>query len=158
MGTTEFNSACFYRYSNVDLDQLRTNLGDEDLATKTLEAFIRASVTAIPTGKQNSMAAQNPPSFVLAVARRAGLWSLANAFVKPVRATRDGDLVKDSINALDQHWGDLIKMYGDEQVVEKCYVMAGSDGLKNLNGSRAANVSDLVDRMLTAAQSAPKGE
>ena len=58
--------ACFYRYANVDVGQLRENLkGDEDLVGRTLEAFVRASVAAIPTGKQNSMAAQNPPSRVV---------------------------------------------------------------------------------------------
>ena len=50
LGTVEFNSACFYRYANVDLAQLADNLeGDDTLARQTLEAFIRASVAAIPT-------------------------------------------------------------------------------------------------------------
>ena len=49
IGTVGFNSGCFYRYSNVDLGQLERNLqGDTDLAHRTLEAFIRASVNAIP--------------------------------------------------------------------------------------------------------------
>lgn len=65
IGTVEFNSACFYRYANVNAKLLLDNLGgDEKLGRKTIEAFIRSSVAAIPTGKQNSMAAQNPPSFV----------------------------------------------------------------------------------------------
>ena len=85
MGTVEFNSSCFYRYANIDVTQLQKNLdGDGELVVKTVEAFLRAAVVAIPTGKQNSMAAQNPPSFVLAVVRNSGLWSLANAFVRPV--------------------------------------------------------------------------
>jgi CRISPR system Cascade subunit CasC len=83
MGTVEFNSACFYRYANIDLKQLTGNLaGDSELAQKAVEAFLRAAVATIPTGKQNSMAAQNPPSLVFAVVRDKGLWSLANAFVK----------------------------------------------------------------------------
>ncbi|MGD9891485.1 MAG: type I-E CRISPR-associated protein Cas7/Cse4/CasC [Dehalococcoidia bacterium] len=113
IGTVEFNSACFYRYANVNVDQLRQNLGgDEELTRQTLRAFLRAAVDAIPTGKQNSMAAQNPPSLVMTVARQAGLWSLANAFVKPVRPGHDGDLIADSVRALDQHWQRLTAMYG----------------------------------------------
>src|SRR5690606_7995995 len=55
LGTVEFNSACFYRYANVDLCQLKENLGgDEQLARKTVEAFLRAAYHAIPTGKQNT--------------------------------------------------------------------------------------------------------
>ena len=73
MGTVEFNSACFYRYANIDFFQLNQNLGnDVVLARKAVEAFLRASVAAIPTGKQNSMAAQNPPSLVFAVGAGPG--------------------------------------------------------------------------------------
>lgn len=62
-------------------------------------------MAAIPTGKQNSVAAQNPPSFVFVVARQSGLWSLANAFLKPVSPGPDGDLVQASVAALDDYWG-----------------------------------------------------
>src|SRR5262249_17743101 len=41
MGTVEFNSSCFYRYVNIDLEQLRINLqGDDDLARKTVGALL----------------------------------------------------------------------------------------------------------------------
>lgn len=117
MGTVEFNSACFYRYANVDLEQLRRNLGgDHDLAERTVEAYLRASIHAIPTGKQNSMAAQNLPSFVMVVARDKGLWSLANAFAKPVRASEQEDLITGSIRRLDEQWGKMTRMYGVEGI------------------------------------------
>lgn len=120
MDTVGFNSACFYRYANVDLRQLLKNLqGDERLAGKTLEAFLRASVEAVPTGKQNSTAAQNPPSLVFAVVRNKGLWSLANAFVRPVRPDGKGDLVQNSIRELDRYWGKLVATYGEDGIVGK---------------------------------------
>ncbi|MDQ3713876.1 MAG: type I-E CRISPR-associated protein Cas7/Cse4/CasC, partial [Acidobacteriota bacterium] len=81
LGTVEFNSACFYRYANVNVEKLKENLqGDEDLTRATVEAYIRAAVEAIPTGKQNSFATHEKPSFVLAVVSDAGKCSLANAF------------------------------------------------------------------------------
>lgn len=117
MGTVEFNSACFYRYANLDLDQLRRNLGgDDDLAERTVEAYLRASIHAIPTGKQNSMAAQNLPSFIMVVVRDKGLWSLANAFAKPVRTSEQEDLITGSIRRLDEQWGKLTRMYGSEGI------------------------------------------
>lgn len=117
MGTVEFNSACYYRYANIDLRQLKENLGgDEELARKTVESFLRASVSAIPTGKQNSMAAQNPPSFVFAVVRDSGAWSLANAFLKPVSSGNKGNLVRQSISALVDYWIRLVKVYGDKSI------------------------------------------
>jgi CRISPR system Cascade subunit CasC len=116
IGTVEFNSACFYRYANIDLDQLQQNLqGDAELARTTLDAFLQSFVNGIPTGKQNTFAAHNLPSLVFSVVRRGQPVSLANAFVKPV-AVWSGtteSLVEKSITALDSYYGRLTKMYGD---------------------------------------------
>jgi CRISPR system Cascade subunit CasC len=115
MGFSEFNSACHYRYANLDVEQLLTNLqGDKELARKAVEAFIRASIVAIPSGKQNSMATPTPPSFILAVVRDSGLWSLANAFVRPVQPKGEKDLVKLSVQRLDAHWGNLVRGFGSK--------------------------------------------
>ena len=123
MGTVEFNSACFYRYANIHLGQLLKNLGgDEALARSTVEAFLRASVAAIPTGKQNSMAAQNPPSYILAVVRDSGLWSLANAYVEPIRPDGKGDLVRKSIVRLEDYWQRLARAYGAGAIKSCCAV------------------------------------
>jgi len=118
MGVTAFNSACFYRYARIDFNQLVKNLdGNEELAQKTVKGFLRSALRAIPTGKQNSFAAQNPPSFALAVARKDGMsWSLANAFEKPVRTAPEGGFVKNSIEAADAYWAKLSKIYGDEGI------------------------------------------
>jgi len=117
IGSVEFNSSCFYRYANVDVTLLTRNLdGDAELANSTLRAFLRAAVEAVPTGKQNSMAAHNPPSCVLAVVRDRGLWSLANAFVQPVRPNEKKSLILQSIEALDAYWGKLTETYGNEGI------------------------------------------
>lgn len=114
IGTVEFNSACYYRYANIDIEQLRANLnGDEELVASTVRAFLQASVEAIPTGKQNSFAARNAPSLVFTVVRERGAWSLANAFVDPVHARGERGLVTASMEVLDQYWGELLEMYGE---------------------------------------------
>ncbi len=114
LGTVEFNSACFYRYANLDTDQLLSNLaGNSELARRGIEAFLRAAIMAIPTGKQNSMAAHNLPSLVFAVIRDRGLENLANAFLQPVEPDRGGDLVANSVRQLGKHYADLRGMYGD---------------------------------------------
>lgn len=149
LGTVEFNSACFYRYSNVDLNQLKRNLGDdEDLTLKAIQAFVKATVKAIPTGKQNSMAAQNPPSFVLVVLRKSGLWSLANAFINPIRPKPD--LVTSSTQALTDHWSKLAKTYGEDEIVGKWLISL--DDLENINpalaNAQVDNLSSLTQKMM----------
>lgn len=105
VGTIEFNSACYYRYSVIDLDQLRRNLGGDDQAVAaTLAAYVRAVVEAAPTGKQNSFAAHNPPSTVLVAWRDQGApRSLANAFERPVAAGHEG-YVPASARRLRDEW------------------------------------------------------
>ncbi len=115
MGLTGFNSSCFYRYASIDFNQLVRNLSDDvPLARKTVEAFLKASMYAVPTGKQNSYAAQNPPSFYMTVIRQdGGAWSMANAFEKPVSPSQNG-LVHASIQALDRYWDKLTGFFGDQ--------------------------------------------
>ncbi len=134
MGTIEFNSACFYRYANIDCAHLKKNLGDDkSLTQKSIEAFIRAAVNAIPTGKQNSFAAQNPPSVVFAVARKSGAWSLANAFAKPVWVGENGDLIEESTVKLVDYWGKLSKAYGDKDILAKPAYTLDAANLKSLD-------------------------
>jgi CRISPR system Cascade subunit CasC len=147
MGTVEFNSACFYRYANVDLRQLAENLGDAELVDATVEAFLHASVSAIPTGKQHSMAAQNPPSLVLAVVRRSGLWNLANAFVEPVTPGRDGDLVETSILRLAEHWDRLSRMFGTRGLVGTAVAALADADLGALADGRVQSIDELVARV-----------
>lgn len=117
LGQIEFNSACFYRYANIDISALASSLtNNSDLARRTVWAFIHASVNAIPTGKQNSMAAHNKPSFVMVVVREDSAYNLANAFLKPTRPGRDTDLCQASLQQLDAHWGKLTAMYGQQGI------------------------------------------
>jgi CRISPR system Cascade subunit CasC len=120
MGTIAFQSACFYRYSCLDVGALAENLGGVDraendkLVRATIGAFLRASAFAIPTGKQNSMAAQNLPSYLLATVRAKGApQSLANAFVKPVRPRGDLGLVEASVEALEGYLDRSLALWGD---------------------------------------------
>jgi CRISPR system Cascade subunit CasC len=134
IGTVEFASSCFYRYACVDFGQLTENLsGDAGLARRAVGAFLRASVDAVPTGKQNSFAAHNPPSLVFAVVRGRGQWSLANAFVQPVRPSPARDLVQGSAEALDAYWARLVTAYGRDGLFKAPVHYLGAEGLTDDN-------------------------
>ncbi|MCC5877794.1 MAG: type I-E CRISPR-associated protein Cas7/Cse4/CasC [Candidatus Sumerlaeia bacterium] len=129
LGTQDFNSPCLYRYSAVHRPQLVENLaGDEDLANEAIVAFLRASILAIPSAKQNSHAAHQPPTMALAVVRESGpQLSLANAFVRPIRPRSDQSLVEESVSSLAKHWGDLIASYGAEGITAAPYYIVDRD-------------------------------
>ncbi len=151
MGVVGYNSATYYRYARIDWNQLVQNLdGNVDLARRTVEGFLRAALRAIPTGKQNSFAAQNPPSFALAVTRADGMsWSLVNAFEKPVRPDRDGGYVIPSVQALENYWSRLSRFYGNEGVTPHALNVDGVP-LDVLTAAEKPNVQEWINGILDA--------
>jgi CRISPR system Cascade subunit CasC len=114
IGQIEFNSATFYRYAVIDAAKLVNNLqGEKQLALTGINAFVQAMARAIPTGKQNTFAAHNPPSFVGVVLRHASPFNLANAFEKPVWPKADKELTSLSVSELAKHDTQLTAFYGD---------------------------------------------
>jgi CRISPR system Cascade subunit CasC len=98
------------------------------------------------------MAAHNPPGLVFAVARERGLWSLANAFLQPVRPRRDGDLMGQSAKALDRHWGQLSAMYGQSSIAGMWVAMLdGEQQLEHLGSARQTNLQAVGQGVLDAA-------
>jgi CRISPR system Cascade subunit CasC len=152
LGTQEFNSACFYRYANIDLQQLERNLqNDRELALSGVRAFLESFIMAIPKAKQNSTAAQNLPSFVMIVVRNKGLASLANAFARPVDGRKEG-LMVNSVEALASYWGKLRGMYGPNGLRSAFYATTEDVGLDmlNLNGAQQApNVQELLTKAIS---------
>ena len=168
MGVVGFNSACYYRYALVDRDQLARNLArkterkngqwvqnltqaDYTEADKVIKAFLEAMVYAIPTGKQNSFAAQNLPSFGLFVRRQGGVpISLANAFAKPVRPQKDDDdLVGLSVAALTKHWDALKAVYGEQGVLNTaCFHLQQEGRLNGLENADKKNVKKAIETVL----------
>lgn len=141
---TEFNSATFYRYAVLDVPKLLHNLDDDEaLAMAGVRAFAEAMARAVPTGKQNSFAAHNPPAFVGIVLRHSSPFNLANAFEKPVVATRDGALTDTSVQRLGEYEQRVAAAYGDTRdawgVVD--LTSRWPDGL----GTRHASLGALVD-------------
>jgi CRISPR system Cascade subunit CasC len=146
LGTIEFNSACYYRYANVDTEQLLRNLGgDEELARATILVFLQASVDAVPSGKQNSMAAHNRPSLVMTVVRDCGLQNLANAFVHPAAPSRERGLIGESVRKLAEHRARLTGMYGSEGEQGAWYATTEEGDTKSL-GMNVGGVRDVFAR------------
>nr|MBA3246631.1 type I-E CRISPR-associated protein Cas7/Cse4/CasC [Pyrinomonadaceae bacterium] len=119
LGVTGFNAAVFYRYALLDGEDLARNLGgDRDAATETTRAFLRAFIYALPTGKQNSMAAQNLPSLGFFVVRESGApMNLANAFCTPARPTKDAGLIEGSVKKFADYWQRYTSVYGTDGII-----------------------------------------
>ncbi len=157
MGSQQFNSATFYRYANVHLNQLAENLSsDADLARAAATAFARAFVTAIPAAKQNSHAALNPPDAVFVVVRAKGqAISLANAFANPIRKgarQKDAGLLISSSKALAAYWERILKTYIGNGITEAAYytVPEELDQLSFAKANRVDGLDDLIAKVSAA--------
>jgi CRISPR system Cascade subunit CasC len=93
------------------VDRLRDNLGDLEATRRATEAFIRAFVSSMPTGKQNTFANRTLPDAVLVVARDTQSISFVGAFEDAVTAAEEGGRVAGSIRRLAEHGRELHEAY-----------------------------------------------
>jgi CRISPR system Cascade subunit CasC len=137
IGETGYNSSTYYRYTNVDIEQLTKNLGTEEPVPAVIKAFVEAFIRAIPTGHQNGFAAHTPPALVSIVVRKGQPISLVDAFEDPVRPKDGKSLLENAVMAIDSHWEDLTKMYGNKTeyvgVVTRTKLAEHLTNLKNEN-------------------------
>lgn len=142
IGEVSFNSATYYKYFSVDWDGLVKNLqGDRAIAALTVRALLKAALFAIPSGKQNSFAAQNLPDLALVEVRAQKIaLSYANAFVKPVRARGDTSLVEASASALAEYIPQINGMYG----LEAEWAFLSTVPFALAGAKQCANLGDLL--------------
>lgn len=85
MGSMGYNTSTLYRYANLNVDELKHNLNDDELAEKGIKQFIKSFVLSMPTGKQNTYANKTLPQYVMVSVRDDTPVNLANAFERPVK-------------------------------------------------------------------------
>lgn len=121
MGTLEYTSAVYYRYAGLNLGLLAKDdhLGalSEAERKSVVDAFIRATILAVPGARKNSMNAHTLPGHVLGLVKDKGQpVQLINAFEKPV-FSRNG-LMGASIDALKEHHERLKETWGIHPALE----------------------------------------
>lgn len=92
LDTVSFNSSTLYRYATVNVDSLRTQLGDSEVAATAVAAFAEAFIRSMPTGKQNTFANRTLPNAVLVSLRDEQPVNAVSAFESPVRP-REGESI-----------------------------------------------------------------
>jgi len=90
LGTIEYNSATLYRYSTLAVHNLREQLGEDTEAA--VSQFVKAFILSLPTGKQNTFAAQTVPDAVLVTIRNDRPINFVGAFEAPIKARDEGNV------------------------------------------------------------------
>ena len=154
IGTVEMASSTLYRYANINLDALTANLGEASASVEATLAFMRAFVSSMPSGKQNSFAARTLPEAVIVTVRNDRPISYVNAFEKAITEV-EGRRVA-AARALASEAKNIEEAYGYEPVAS--YVLALGDlkeelaglgesvSLKGLLESLEAQLTDLTSQ------------
>ena len=126
LDTASLTAPLLYRYSNLDATALLANLGgDGELTAQAAAAWLTAALNAVPRAKNASTAPATRPLLAFAAVRDDQAFSMANAFLRPVRATRQADEGQAAIDALARHWRYHGDAYGHDGVLASCLVHVG---------------------------------
>lgn len=110
IGDSFYGSGVYYYYVCINKTLLVENLGgDEDLANKSIRAFVEVMSQVTPSGKQNSFASRERAFYVLAEKGTQQPRQLSLAFLKPV----DGcNMSVEAIDRLETLRSNMDKAYG----------------------------------------------
>lgn len=125
LNDTEFNSACYYEYFNLDLEEVRNYIYslksiDETDKAKVFSDIVVSLIEVIcnshPSGKQNSFASFPPTSFyMLEFSETKRCMTYSDAFALPIKASDNKDIVLNSIEALDDFVSKVDSVYGNKK-------------------------------------------
>ena len=116
IGTVEFNSSTLYRYATVDADALKANLGTTEATGKAVAAFIRAFVTSMPTGKQNTFANRTLPDAVVVSVRDSQPVNLVGAFEDAIVAPEGSTRLHEASMRLAEYSAEIDRAYAQKPV------------------------------------------
>lgn len=100
MGTVEFSSSTLYRFADVSLSQLEENLGDKGAVADAVVEFVDAFANSVPSGKQNTFAAQTLPATLVVTLRDSRPISYVGAFEKPIEGDSSADVTTKAVAAM----------------------------------------------------------
>lgn len=109
MGTVGFVSSTLYRYAALNVDQLRSNLGNDDAVRLAIDAFLRSFLQSMPSGKQNTFANGTRPTAVLVTVATGQPTNLVGAFECPI-VSQDG-YMSPAIASLATHAQEVFKAW-----------------------------------------------
>lgn len=158
IGSAELTSGMYYGYIAVDLPLLVSNLSGADrrewlahrgpLAAEVIRRLIHLVTTVSPGAKLGSTAPHAYAHFVMVERGAEQPRTLANAFLKPVRAAKGEDLLARTYEALRGHLNNLDGMYG--KTTERSFAALNADALTSVAGERTS-VPDLAKWAASAA-------
>lgn len=141
LGTIEFNSSTMYRYANVAVHELSSQLKDKDTTINTLKLFVESFANSLPTGKVTTFANQTLPQALLIQLRGDRPVSLVSAFEEPVRSNTG--YIEKSVKKLFQEQESVQKFI--EKPLLNLYLLGNPYEVESFFGQEAESLSVLLE-------------
>lgn len=152
VGVNEFVSGVMHRYAVLDLGQLRDYLGDDEVVAQAVEAFLRAFVLSVPSGKRNSYATLPIPEAVMVRVGGGQAVNTVGAFERPVSPEHGESTVAAATAALVRHMTRLDGAYHILDGSEVACMSASDDADRILElGTPCPDFDELVERCVSAS-------
>lgn len=148
IGTVQMTSSTLYRYATVNIDGLTANLGDSEAAVESAIAFVKAFLTSLPSGKQNTFANNTLPEAAIIRLRTDRSISLVNAFEDPVPLEIEGGRRHEAAKKLVAEARSIDEMYDSSPEVS--WVMSTAELAETFKevGQRV-NQTELLSQLKT---------
>lgn len=143
LGTIEFNSSTLYRYANVAIHELLSQLVDKEKTVDTVKLFVDAFANSLPTGKVNTFANQTLPQVLIVTLRSDRPINLVTAFEKPVKSNEG--YIEKSIEKLTEEFVKTEKFV--EKPIENIFVSFDENVKLEEIGEKQENLTQLLNNM-----------
>ncbi len=151
VGETELCASVLYEYAVCSFPHLVDNLdGERATAANAMGAIAKAMCRSVfEKAKKNGTAPHTPADYLEVVIRRDAPVSLANAFLRPIRAGRDKDVMTASIEALRAQADKYDVAYGADGVER--HFLCLRDGVVKDGHKSLAELANAVTEKLSKA-------
>ncbi|WP_066781643.1 type I-E CRISPR-associated protein Cas7/Cse4/CasC [Eggerthellaceae bacterium PR-HUZ602407-17] len=140
IGTIEYNSSTLYRYANIGLHNLHSQLHNKKDVIDSAQLFVDAFVKSMPTGKINSFAHQTLPQAIIVSLRDDRPVNMITAFEKPIKS--ENGYAAPSIVKLFEEYGKYDKILDKPRFTE--YLLLDDFNVANIGGNAAHSLNDLI--------------
>lgn len=149
MDTVEYNSSTLYRYANISIHNLYSQLHDKKDVIDSAKLFVDAFIKSMPTGKINSFAHQTLPQAIIVSLRDDRPVNMITAFEKPIKS--ENGYTAPSIMKLFNEYSKYDKILDKPLFTE--YLLLDELNVGKIGGNAAHNLNDLVNDLGAAISS-----
>ncbi len=140
MGSLEYNSATYYRYISLNMNQLQQALGGENADSedikKAISAFTKALFVATPAARQTTQSGASPWEYARVLVRQGQ--RLQVPFESPIKPTGQQGYLQASVEEMKDYLDKKEKLCGS---------LFGKVGSYDWGEDENFSIDDLIDRL-----------